>query len=24
LPHWNMNRGEESATVLFCVTPPSF
>ena len=24
LPHWNMNHGEEPATVLFCVTPPSF
>ena len=24
LPHWNMNRGESPATVLFCVTPPSF
>ena len=24
LPHWNVNRGEEPATVLFCVTPPSF
>ena len=24
LPHWNMNRGQEPATVLFCVTPPSF
>ncbi|HEU5203503.1 MAG TPA: cupin domain-containing protein [Candidatus Limnocylindrales bacterium] len=24
LPHWNINRGEEPATVLFCVTPPSF
>ena len=21
LPHWNMNRGTEPATVLFCVTP---
>jgi transcriptional regulator with XRE-family HTH domain len=24
LPHWNMNRGEQPVTVLFCVTPPSF
>jgi len=24
LPHWNMNRGETAATVLFCLTPPSF
>jgi transcriptional regulator with XRE-family HTH domain len=24
LPHWNMNRGESAATVLFCLTPPSF
>ena len=24
LPHWNMNRGTEPATVLFCLTPPSF
>ena len=24
LPHWNVNRGDERATVLFCVTPPSF
>ncbi len=24
LPHWNMNRGDRPATVLFCVTPPSF
>ena len=24
LPHWNVNHGEEPATVLFCVTPPSF
>ncbi len=24
LPHWNMNHGETPATVLFCVTPPSF
>jgi transcriptional regulator with XRE-family HTH domain len=24
LPHWNMNQGDEPATVLFCLTPPSF
>ena len=24
LPHWNMNRGDEPASVLFCLTPPSF
>ncbi len=24
LPHWNMNHGDVSASVLFCVTPPSF
>ena len=24
LPHWNANNGEEPATVLFCLTPPSF
>jgi transcriptional regulator with XRE-family HTH domain len=24
LPHWNMNRGAEPVTVLFCLTPPSF
>ena len=24
LPHWNMNRGDGPASVLFCVTPPSF
>lgn len=24
LPHWNMNRGDVPAIVLFCVTPPSF
>ena len=24
LPHWNTNRGETTATVLFCMTPPSF
>ncbi len=24
LPHWNMNRGDVPAVVLFCVTPPSF
>jgi transcriptional regulator with XRE-family HTH domain len=24
LPHWNMNRGDLPATVLFCLTPPSF
>jgi transcriptional regulator with XRE-family HTH domain len=24
LPHWNMNRGDTAATVLFCLTPPSF
>ena len=24
LPHWNMNHGSEPATVLFCLTPPSF
>jgi transcriptional regulator with XRE-family HTH domain len=24
LPHWNMNSGDLPATVLFCLTPPSF
>lgn len=24
LPHWNANHGDEPATVLFCLTPPSF
>jgi transcriptional regulator with XRE-family HTH domain len=24
LPHWNVNRGETTVTVLFCLTPPSF
>jgi transcriptional regulator with XRE-family HTH domain len=24
IPHWNMNRGETPASVLFCLTPPSF
>ena len=24
LPHWNANHGTEPATVLFCLTPPSF
>lgn len=24
LPHWNANHGEAPATVLFCLTPPSF
>ena len=24
IPHWNMNRGDMAATVLFCLTPPSF
>jgi len=24
LPHWNMNRGEDPAVILFCMTPPSF
>ncbi len=24
IPHWNTNRGETAATVLFCITPPSF
>ena len=24
LPHWNMNRGDTPASVLFCLTPPSF
>lgn len=24
LPHWNVNRGDRAAVVLFCVTPPSF
>ena len=24
LPHWNMNRGDEPAVILFCMTPPSF
>jgi transcriptional regulator with XRE-family HTH domain len=23
LPHWNANHGDASATVLFCLTPPS-
>lgn len=23
-PHWNMNRGEAPASVLFCLTPPSY
>ena len=23
-PHWNVNRGDVPATVLFCLTPPSF
>jgi transcriptional regulator with XRE-family HTH domain len=23
-PHWNMNRGDAPASVLFCLTPPSF
>jgi transcriptional regulator with XRE-family HTH domain len=23
-PHWNMNRADEPASVLFCLTPPSF
>jgi transcriptional regulator with XRE-family HTH domain len=23
-PHWNVNRGDQPAVVLFCVTPPSF
>lgn len=24
LPHWNANHGDRAATVLFCLTPPSF
>jgi transcriptional regulator with XRE-family HTH domain len=24
LPHWNANHGDRPATVLFCLTPPSF
>ena len=24
LPHWNMNHGDRPASVLFCLTPPSF
>ena len=24
LPHWNVNQGDVPATVLFCLTPPSF
>ena len=24
LPHWNANHGETPASVLFCLTPPSF
>lgn len=24
LPHWNANHGDTPATVLFCLTPPSF
>ncbi len=24
IPHWNVNRGSAPATVLFCLTPPSF
>jgi len=24
LPHWNANHGDAAATVLFCLTPPSF
>jgi transcriptional regulator with XRE-family HTH domain len=24
LPHWNANHGDAPATVLFCLTPPSF
>ena len=24
LPHWNINRGDDPAVVLFCMTPPSF
>jgi transcriptional regulator with XRE-family HTH domain len=24
LPHWNMNRGDGLAVVLFCLTPPSY
>jgi len=23
-PHWNMNRGDQAAVILFCNTPPSF
>ena len=24
LPHWNTNRGDGPAVVLFCMTPPSY
>ncbi len=24
IPHWNVNNGTDPATVLFCLTPPSF
>jgi transcriptional regulator with XRE-family HTH domain len=24
IPHWNVNRGDTPASVLFCLTPPSF
>jgi transcriptional regulator with XRE-family HTH domain len=24
LPHWNANQGDVAASVLFCLTPPSF
>ena len=24
LPHWNVNHGDRPASVLFCLTPPSF
>jgi transcriptional regulator with XRE-family HTH domain len=24
IPHWNANNGSDPATVLFCLTPPSF
>ena len=24
LPHWNVNHGDRAATVLFCLTPPSY
>jgi len=24
LPHWNVNHGDAPATILFCLTPPSY